>query len=179
MIFFLLFQSPNNKITTSIIKSFFISFFNNLHTFRDISKYGLDKILSASTSSDSLITPITPFGSNSRLYKIPSLPKSRNKSGIPIPTIHRDLSQISALRGHFWQFVLFTLSQKKIIFQAFLVLMKLNIIHTGNVRSISALDTAAVQRARARQQYSTMARLKVTAGTASLRMLHFWNILYI
>lgn len=43
------------------------------------------------------------------------------------------------------------------------------IIFIGNVRSISALDTAAVQRARARQQYSTMARLKVTAGTASLR----------
>ncbi|XP_055308812.1 CLIP-associating protein isoform X8 [Sitodiplosis mosellana] len=37
-----------------------------------------------------------------------------------------------------------------------------------NVRSISALDTAAVQRARARQQYSTIARMKVTAGTASL-----------
>lgn len=46
----------------------------------------------------------------------------------------------------------------------------------GNVRSVSALDTAAVQRARARQQYSTMARLKVTAGTASLRELTFWFI---
>lgn len=42
-------------------------------------------------------------------------------------------------------------------------------IFPGNVRSVSALDTAAVQRARARQQYSTMARLKVTSGTASLR----------
>ncbi|XP_031628993.1 CLIP-associating protein isoform X3 [Contarinia nasturtii] len=40
---------------------------------------------------------------------------------------------------------------------------------SGGVRSISALDTAAVQRARARQQYSTMARLKVTPGTASLQ----------
>lgn len=39
----------------------------------------------------------------------------------------------------------------------------------GNVRSISALDTAAVQRAKARQQYATMARMKVTPGTASLR----------
>lgn len=39
----------------------------------------------------------------------------------------------------------------------------------GNIRSISALDSAAVQRARARQQYSMTARLKVTAGTASLR----------
>ncbi|KAG4077169.1 hypothetical protein HA402_016156 [Bradysia odoriphaga] len=35
-------------------------------------------------------------------------------------------------------------------------------------RSISAVDTAAVQRARARAQYSNMARMKVTAGTASL-----------
>lgn len=39
---------------------------------------------------------------------------------------------------------------------------------------MSALDTAAVQRARARQQYSTMARMKVTAGTASLRK--FWTL---
>lgn len=46
---------------------------------------------------------------------------------------------------------------------------------SGNVRSISALDTAAVQRARARQQYSTMARLKVTAGTASLRKCLSFN----
>ncbi|XP_037035804.1 CLIP-associating protein isoform X3 [Bradysia coprophila] len=36
-------------------------------------------------------------------------------------------------------------------------------------RSISAVDTAAVQRARARAQYSNMARMKVTAGTASLQ----------
>ncbi|XP_055308767.1 CLIP-associating protein isoform X4 [Sitodiplosis mosellana] len=43
------------------------------------------------------------------------------------------------------------------------------IVPSGNVRSISALDTAAVQRARARQQYSTIARMKVTAGTASLQ----------
>lgn len=45
-------------------------------------------------------------------------------------------------------------------------------------RSISALDSAAVQRAKARQQYSTLARMKVTAGTASLRKstyyLHFF-----
>lgn len=40
-------------------------------------------------------------------------------------------------------------------------------------RSISAVDTAAVQRARARAQYSNMARMKVTAGTASLRKLCF------
>lgn len=36
-------------------------------------------------------------------------------------------------------------------------------------RSISAVDTAAAQRARARAQYSNLARLKVTSGTASLR----------
>ncbi|XP_055919459.1 CLIP-associating protein isoform X2 [Eupeodes corollae] len=35
-------------------------------------------------------------------------------------------------------------------------------------RSVSAVDTAAVQRARARAQYSNLARLKVTSGTASL-----------
>ncbi|XP_037035812.1 CLIP-associating protein isoform X11 [Bradysia coprophila] len=39
---------------------------------------------------------------------------------------------------------------------------------TAGFRSISAVDTAAVQRARARAQYSNMARMKVTAGTASL-----------
>lgn len=46
------------------------------------------------------------------------------------------------------------------------------LIIIGNVRSVSALDTAAVQRAKARQQYATMARLKVTPGTTSLRK--FW-----
>ncbi|XP_037035810.1 CLIP-associating protein isoform X9 [Bradysia coprophila] len=40
---------------------------------------------------------------------------------------------------------------------------------TAGFRSISAVDTAAVQRARARAQYSNMARMKVTAGTASLQ----------
>ncbi|XP_055708280.1 CLIP-associating protein isoform X2 [Phlebotomus papatasi] len=38
----------------------------------------------------------------------------------------------------------------------------------ANFRSVSALDTQAVQRARARAQYSSLARLKVTSGTASL-----------
>lgn len=47
----------------------------------------------------------------------------------------------------------------------------------GSIRSVSALDTAAVQRARARQQYSTMARLKVTAGTASLRKYLIYSLL--
>lgn len=35
-------------------------------------------------------------------------------------------------------------------------------------RSVSAVDTAAAQRAKARAQYSNLARLKVTSGTASL-----------
>ncbi|XP_041774301.1 CLIP-associating protein isoform X6 [Anopheles merus] len=39
----------------------------------------------------------------------------------------------------------------------------------GGFRSVSAVDTAAAQRARARAQYSTLARLKVTSGTASLQ----------
>ncbi|XP_049543120.1 CLIP-associating protein isoform X3 [Anopheles darlingi] len=39
----------------------------------------------------------------------------------------------------------------------------------GGFRSVSAVDTAAAQRARARAQYSTLARMKVTSGTASLQ----------
>lgn len=39
---------------------------------------------------------------------------------------------------------------------------------TAGFRSVSAVDAAAVQRARARAQYSNLARLKVTSGTASL-----------
>ncbi|XP_059614672.1 CLIP-associating protein isoform X2 [Phlebotomus argentipes] len=38
----------------------------------------------------------------------------------------------------------------------------------ANFRSISAVDTQAAQRARARAQYSSLARLKVSSGTASL-----------
>uniref|UniRef100_A0A1B0CRV3 CLASP N-terminal domain-containing protein n=1 Tax=Lutzomyia longipalpis TaxID=7200 RepID=A0A1B0CRV3_LUTLO len=40
---------------------------------------------------------------------------------------------------------------------------------SANFRSVSAVDTQAAQRARARAQYSSLARLKVTSGTASLR----------
>uniref|UniRef100_A0A6B2EFM1 Putative microtubule associated-protein orbit n=1 Tax=Phlebotomus kandelakii TaxID=1109342 RepID=A0A6B2EFM1_9DIPT len=40
---------------------------------------------------------------------------------------------------------------------------------SANFRSISAVDTQAAQRARARAQYSSLARLKVTSGTASLQ----------
>lgn len=61
--------------------------------------------ISASTSNENLTTPIIPYGSTCRLYKTPSLPKNRNKSGIPVPTLTRDLSQISALRGHFEHFI--------------------------------------------------------------------------
>ncbi|GAB0096245.1 CLIP-associating protein [Sergentomyia squamirostris] len=39
----------------------------------------------------------------------------------------------------------------------------------ASFRSISAVDTQAAQRARARAQYSSLARLKVTSGTASLQ----------
>ncbi|XP_055538190.1 CLIP-associating protein isoform X3 [Wyeomyia smithii] len=38
----------------------------------------------------------------------------------------------------------------------------------AGLRSISAVDTAAAQRARARAQYSNMARMKISSGTASL-----------
>lgn len=39
----------------------------------------------------------------------------------------------------------------------------------AGLRSVSAVDTAAAQRARARAQYSNMARMKISAGTASLQ----------
>ncbi|XP_055379513.1 CLIP-associating protein isoform X3 [Condylostylus longicornis] len=39
----------------------------------------------------------------------------------------------------------------------------------AGLRSISAVDTAAAQRARARAQYSNLARMKMTSGTASLQ----------
>ncbi|XP_058120591.1 CLIP-associating protein [Anopheles ziemanni] len=44
-----------------------------------------------------------------------------------------------------------------------------NAAAAGGFRSVSAVDTAAAQRARARAQYSTLARMKVTSGTASLQ----------
>lgn len=52
----------------------------------------------ASLSNENLTTPISANSSTNRLYRMPSLPKNHNKSGIPVPTIHRDLSHI-ALRG--------------------------------------------------------------------------------
>lgn len=156
---------------------------------------------SASTSTENLTTPT---GSNSRLYRIPSLPRNRNKSGIPVSAIHRDLSQPPVLRGQFSE-------PKKKEYKKYIFLVQINLFkfptllfccsHTfhisfpifvsvsiylyyryfnynknlyfviGNLRSISALDSAAVQRARARQQYSSAARMKVTAGPASLRKL--------
>ncbi|XP_055538198.1 CLIP-associating protein isoform X10 [Wyeomyia smithii] len=42
------------------------------------------------------------------------------------------------------------------------------IASNAGLRSISAVDTAAAQRARARAQYSNMARMKISSGTASL-----------
>lgn len=44
-----------------------------------------------------------------------------------------------------------------------------NIFYVAGFRSVSAVDTAAAQRARARAQYSNMARLKISSGAASLR----------
>lgn len=62
--------------------------------------------------------------------------------------------------------------------RCYLLLRLINLLifsHIAGFRSISAVDTAAVQRARARAQYSNMARLKVTAGTASLRKFFVLN----
>lgn len=42
-------------------------------------------------------------------------------------------------------------------------------VFLAGFRSVSAVDTAAAQRARARAQYSNMARLKISSGHASLR----------
>lgn len=44
-----------------------------------------------------------------------------------------------------------------------------NIFYVAGFRSVSAVDTAAAQRARARAQYSNMSRLKISSGAASLR----------
>lgn len=41
--------------------------------------------------------------------------------------------------------------------------------NAANFRSVSAVDSNAAQRARARAQYANMNRLKMTPGTASLR----------
>lgn len=39
----------------------------------------------------------------------------------------------------------------------------------SNFRSVSAVDANAVQRAKARAQYANMSRMKMAAGTASVR----------
>lgn len=44
-----------------------------------------------------------------------------------------------------------------------------NLGTNAGLRSVSAVDTAAAQRARARAQYSNMARMKISSGTASLQ----------
>lgn len=44
-----------------------------------------------------------------------------------------------------------------------------NLGTNGGLRSVSAVDTAAAQRARARAQYSNMARMKISSGSASLQ----------
>lgn len=60
-----------------------------------------------------MTTPIASLGNTSRFNRIPILSKTRNKSGIPVPTIQRDVSQISALRGHFCHF--FVLMKKDLL----------------------------------------------------------------
>lgn len=60
--------------------------------------------------------------------------------------------------------------KKKLI----IILTYLPFSFAAGFRSISAVDTAAAQRARARAQYSNLARLKVTSGTASLRKLQLF-----
>lgn len=63
-----------------------------------------------------------------------------------------------------------------------IMLTKIIIMFSAGIRSVSAVDTAAAQRARARAQYSNLARLKVTSGTASLRkffFLVFLNLLFV
>ncbi|XP_021695282.1 CLIP-associating protein isoform X6 [Aedes aegypti] len=44
-----------------------------------------------------------------------------------------------------------------------------NLGTNAGLRSVSAVDTAAAQRARARAQYSNMARMKISSGSASLQ----------
>uniref|UniRef100_A0AAG5DAP0 TOG domain-containing protein n=1 Tax=Anopheles atroparvus TaxID=41427 RepID=A0AAG5DAP0_ANOAO len=105
-------------------------------------------VSATSVSTENLAAvPGTSAGST-RLQRAPSLPRTynRNRSGIPVATTPRDQnppqqpSQQPAVRA----------------------------AAAGGFRSVSAVDTAAAQRARARAQYSTLARMKVTSGTASL-----------
>uniref|UniRef100_A0A182NHM2 TOG domain-containing protein n=1 Tax=Anopheles dirus TaxID=7168 RepID=A0A182NHM2_9DIPT len=121
-------------------------------------------IISATSVSTENLTTVPGSASSSssagstRLQRAPSLPRTynRNRSGIPVATAPRDANatnQQQALQQHQPQ-------------QQLLPAVRAGA--AGGFRSVSAVDTAAAQRARARAQYSTLARLKVTSGTASL-----------
>uniref|UniRef100_A0A182FFW2 TOG domain-containing protein n=1 Tax=Anopheles albimanus TaxID=7167 RepID=A0A182FFW2_ANOAL len=94
--------------------------------------------------------------SATRLQRAPSLPRTynRNRSGIPVATTPRDANPPTALPSTPHQQQLQPIARVGAA--------------AGGFRSVSAVDTAAAQRARARAQYSTLARMKVTSGTASL-----------
>ncbi|XP_052861682.1 CLIP-associating protein [Anopheles cruzii] len=111
-----------------------------------------------SVSTENLTTvPGTASGSSSsssRLQRAPSLPRTynrSNRSGIPVATTPRDSNPPPQQQQQ----------QLQPLFRAGAA--------AGGFRSVSAVDTAAAQRARARAQYSTLARMKVTSGTASLQ----------
>ncbi|XP_049543118.1 CLIP-associating protein isoform X1 [Anopheles darlingi] len=94
--------------------------------------------------------------STTRLQRAPSLPRTynRNRSGIPVATTPRDANPPTVPSTPHQQ-------QLQPIARVGAA--------AGGFRSVSAVDTAAAQRARARAQYSTLARMKVTSGTASLQ----------
>nr|XP_049463704.1 CLIP-associating protein isoform X3 [Anopheles coluzzii] len=94
---------------------------------------------------------------STRLHRAPSLPRTlnRNRSGIPVATASREAANAANQQA-----------QQQLQQQAPALVARAGA--AGGFRSVSAVDTAAAQRARARAQYSTLARLKVTSGTASL-----------
>uniref|UniRef100_A0A182RFM7 TOG domain-containing protein n=1 Tax=Anopheles funestus TaxID=62324 RepID=A0A182RFM7_ANOFN len=114
-------------------------------------------VSATSVSTENLTTvPGSSSSSSSagstRLQRAPSLPRTfnRNRSGIPVATTARDTNPANQQAQQ---------QQPPLVVRAGAA---------GGFRSVSAVDTAAAQRARARAQYSTLARLKVTSGTASL-----------
>ncbi|XP_035911778.1 CLIP-associating protein isoform X2 [Anopheles stephensi] len=116
-------------------------------------------VSATSVSTENLTTVPGSAASSSagstRLQRAPSLPRTlnRNRSGIPVATTARDANAANQQTAQ--------QSQQPPPLAA-------RAGAAGGFRSVSAVDTAAAQRARARAQYSTLARLKVTSGTASL-----------
>lgn len=137
---------------------------------------GMDlTVKTASTSTENLLM-------TGKLQRAPSLPRTynRNRSGIPVANREPPVRGCSRCYTLFvWiENFLFIVSRFCFVFCASFTLMW-NVFFSSTkagFRSISAVDTAAVQRARARAQYSNMARMKVTPGTASLRKSHFENL---